>query len=637
MATTMKRKRIAALMAGVDREYQHALTTGMARATRAANADLCVFNCQGQPDGFVRDDRGERAIFDLARLADFDGAVVLLATIPTKVCRDQIRKLLDDYPEIPVVTIDVHYRDSVQVAFDDVTSVRELMEHLLDVHGAKSFALVTGPLESRVARDRYNCWLDVLKERGIDVPQEAIYDGRWVREGGLRAADQFMKELDKLPDAIVCGNDDMAFGVIDQLRKAGYHVPEDVIVTGFDARSEAVGRGLTTIRRPVRKAGELAIRTLLDWIENGRPEVDELTLPTQIVYGDSCRCPSDLARAQGCVQLLSSQQRLMEKCLRQTTDFVTALATVSTLREVANELNAFTRAWDPKEMHVCVNPDFMHLETERYPEYYPDEMMLLSGWSHGQETPVMRFPTAQLLPAFQKEREEPMALVFSPLSYMGSNLGYMVYDVEHVVSGVLPSLLLLMATSLTNISMRATMQSYANVMERMSVHDALTGLYNRRGMQKLMPPVFERAKKEGIPFAVLVCDMDDLKSVNDNFGHLSGDQAICRLGRAIRVLEKAGMTCVHISGDEFLVLGIPLHGEDADTLLERIRQSVAELNRDEPWLCDISVSMGACVAVPGAEERLEDMILRADNSMYAEKHLHHRRIGQRPKPDAYTV
>lgn len=636
MTTMIRRKRIAALMAGVDREYQLALTTGMARATRAANADLCVFNCQGQPDGFVRDDRGERAIFDLARPADFDGAVVLLATIPTKICRDQIRRLLDDYPEIPVVTIDVHYRNSVQLAFDDVTSVRELMEHLLDVHGAKSFALVSGPLESRVAKNRYNCWLEVLRERGIEVPPEAIYDGRWVREGGQHAAKQFIEKLDKLPEAIVCGNDDMAFGVIDELRRAGYSVPEDVIVTGFDARSEAVGRGLTTIRRPVRKAGELAIKTLLDWIDHGRPAVDELTLPTQIVYGDSCRCPSNLAKAQGCVQLLSEHQRLMEKCLRQTTDFVTALATVSTLRGVADELNAFTRAWNPREMHVCVNPDFMHLETERFPEYYPEEMMLLSGWSHGAETPVMRFPTAQLLPAFQQEREEPVALVFSPLSYMGSNLGYMVYDVEHVVSGVLPSLLLLMATSLTNISMRATMQSYANVMERMSVHDALTGLYNRRGMQQLMPPVFERAKAEKTPFAVLVCDMDDLKSINDNFGHLSGDQAICRLGRAIRVLEKAGLTCIHMSGDEFLVLGIPLHGEDADTLLNSIRQSVTDLNHDEPWLCNISVSMGACVDVPKADERLEDMILRADNSMYEEKYTHHRRIGQRPKPNAYT-
>lgn len=631
-----KRKRIAALMAGVDREYQHALTNGMARAARAADADLCVFNCQGQPDGFVRDDRGERAIFDLARPADFDGAVVLLATIPTKVCRDQIRKLLDDYPEIPLVTIDVRHGNSVQLAFDDVSSVRELMEHLLDVHGAKSFALVTGPQESRVARARYECCREVLAERGISVPDKAIYDGRWVREGGLHAVEHFQSHLEKMPDAIVCGNDDIAFGVIEGLCKAGYRIPEDVIVTGFDARSEAVGRGLTTIRRPVRKAGELAIQTLLQWIEEGRPQVEEVTLPTQIIYGNSCGCPHDVARSQGCVQLLSEEQRLTEKCLRQTTDFVTALATVSTLRGVSDELTAFSRAWNPREMHVCVNPDFMHMETERFPEYYPEEMMLLSGWSHGVEMPVMRFPSKNLLPTLMEEREEPVALVFSPLSYMGSNLGYMAYDVEHVVSAVLPSLLLLMATSLTSISLRATVQSYANVMERMSVHDALTGLYNRRGMQQLLPPVFDRAKADGKQFAVVVCDMDDLKSINDNFGHLSGDQAICRLGRAIRVLEKHGLTCVHISGDEFLALGVPMHGEDEETLLASLRSSIAELNHGEPWLCDISVSIGTHMAVPQGNDRMEDMILKADNSMYAEKHAHHRRIGQRPKPNAYT-
>ncbi|MBR3764996.1 MAG: GGDEF domain-containing protein [Clostridia bacterium] len=631
-----KRKSIAVLIAGVDREYQHALINGMAQAAKEADTDLCVFNCQGQPDGFVRDDQGERAIFDLARLADVDGAVVLLATIPTKACRDQIRQLLDDYPEIPLVTIDARHGKSVQVGFDDRTSVRELTEHLLDVHGARCFAVVSGPRESTLARTRAEWSLEVLRERGVNVPQEAVYDGRWVREGGLHAAEHFLEHLGELPDAIICGNNDMAFGVVEGLRSAGYRIPEDVLVTGFDARSEAVGRGLTTIRRPVREAGELAVRTLLDWIRHGRPQVDEVTLPTQIIYGNSCGCPYDVALAQGCVRQLSEEQRLTEKCLRQTTDFVTALATVSTLRGVADELNGFARAWNPREMHICVNPDYMHMETERFPAYYPDEMLLLSGWSFGAESPVMRFPTRNLLPRLTQQRDEPSALVFSPLSYMGSNLGYMVYDVEHVVSAVLPSLLLLMATSLMSISLRAAVQSYASVVERMSVQDPLTGLHNRRGMMKLMPPVFERAKAEGSPFAVVVCDMDDLKSINDRFGHLSGDKAIVRLGGAMRVLEQAGLTCVHISGDEFVAMGIPQKGENTQTLLETLRRSVENMNKNDPWLCEISVSMGAHVCIPDAEARMEELILAADNCMYAEKHLHHRRIGRQAEPNAYT-
>ena len=631
----MKRKRIAALMAGVDREYQHALTKGMARAAKAADADLCIFNCQGQPDGFVRDDRGERAIFDLPDLGTFDGAVVLLATIPTKVCRDQIRAILAQHADLPLVTIDVQYGNSVQLEFDDVVSINELMEHLLDVHGVRRFALVTGPVESRVTRARTGACRQMLASRGIELPEDAVYDGRWVREGGRKAAEQFLSRLAQAPEAIVCENDDMAFGVIEALQAAGLRVPEDVIVTGFDARQEAVGRGLTTIRRPVRKAGELAVNTLLRWMAEGRPQENEITLATQLVYGDSCGCKPEYARSRACVQLLSDERRLMEKCLRQMTDFVTALANVSTLREVNDELTAFTRMWDAREMHVCVNPEFMNGETQRFPGSYPEEMLLLSGWSMGTERPQKRFATHRLLPRLDEERDAPVALVFSPLSYMGSNLGYMAYDVEHVVSAVLPSLLLLMASSLTSLSLRAAMQGYANVLERISVHDALTGLHNRRGMQQLIPPVFERAKQEGKPFAVVCCDMDDLKSVNDRFGHLSGDQAIRRLSRAISVLEQEGLTCIHISGDEFLALGIPTRLLTPEALISRVRESVEAMNRSDVWLCDICVSAGAFVGIPKGDERVMDFVLCADNNMYEEKHLHHRRIGRKSTAATY--
>jgi len=625
-----KRKRIAAMMAGVDREYQLALTRGMARAARAAGADLCVFNCQGQPDGFVRNDRGERAIYDLPDLSRFDGAVVLLATIPTKVCRDQIRTMLDQHPELPLVTIDVRHGQSVQLGFDDAGSVRELMEHLLEVHGKRRFAVVTGPMESAVARGRYEAIMQVLSERGVPLPEAAIYDGRWVREGGRAAAESFLEKLAELPEVIVCGNDDIAFGVIEGLTAAGLRVPQDVLVTGFDARQEAVGRGLTTIRRPVRKAGELAVNTLLRWMQEGRPVEDEIILPTQLVRGESCGCPAEPSRGAACVKLLSEERRLMEKCLRQTTDFVTVLANVTTQREAGAELTAFSRLWNAREMHTCVVPTFLSDQEQDFTDTYPSEMLLLSGWSNGEEMPPRRFATKRLLPRLDEPHEEPLAIVFSPLHFMGKNMGYMVYDVEHVVSAVLPSLLLLMSSSLMSLYLRASVQAYNSKLERISVQDVLTGLHNRRGMQQIIPPVFAQAIEERRPFAVVCCDMDDLKSVNDRFGHQAGDQAIRRLGAAIRVLEADGLTCVHISGDEFLALGILEQGQTAENLLEHLRERIGQMNTKDEWLCEIVASMGAYAAVPDADEQLEDFIRYADNLMYEQKHKHHRRIGEGP-------
>jgi len=629
-----KRKRIAVLMAGVDREYQHALTKGMALAARTAGADLCIFNCQGQPDGFVRNDRGERAIFTLPDLHTFDGAVALLATIPTKVCRDQIRAMLNQRPEMPLVTIDVRHGQSVQLGFDDVSSVRELITHLLDVHGARSLAVVTGPMESWVSVMRYEATCEVLRERGIVLPENAVYDGRWGREGGRAAAESFLEKLEKMPDAIVCGNDDMAFGLYEGLQAAGLRVPEDVLVTGFDAREEAVGRGLTTIRRPVHEAGELAVNTLLDWMENGRPKEDNVTLPTHLIYGDSCGCPLHPSRAASCIELMSSEHRLIEKVLRQTTEFTTMLANVSTQRQAGEQLTEFARMWYAKEMHVCVVPNYMNGETEQFPETYPEEMLLLSGWSGDREILQQRFHTKQLVPRLEEERDEPLALVFSPLHYMENNIGYLVFDVEHVVSTVLPSLLLLMSSSLMSLYLRTTIQNYMSTLENISIHDELTGLHNRRGMKQLLPPVFEQAREEKRPFAVVCCDMDDLKAVNDNFGHQAGDQAIERLGRAIRVLEEYGLTCIHISGDEFLILGMPDVPCTAEQLLERLRASLELLNEEE-WYCKISASMGAYTAVPGEGERMEDFIRHADNGMYAQKHLHHRRLGRKPEGNPY--
>lgn len=627
----MKRKRIAVIMAGVDREYQHALTQGMARAARTAGADLLIFNCEGQPDGFIRNDRGERAIFKLPELATFDGAVVLLATIPTKICRDQIRAMMDTCPNMPIVTVDMRHGQSIQVAFDDVISVRELTEHLIDVHGARRFAVVTGPIETRVAQDRFEACRNVLLERGLELPENAVYDGRWGRDGGCKAADRFLRDLAELPDVIVCGNDDMAFGVIEGLQAAGLRVPEDVLVTGFDARQEAVGRGLTTIRRPVLEAGELAINTVMDWIANGRPDGDKITMPTELIYGESCGCPMEPERGAACVKMLSEERRLMEKVLRQTTEFTTTLSSVSTQRMAGEQLTGFARSWYAKEMHVCVVPTYMSGETEEFPETYPDEMLLLSGWSDGKEAMQQRFQTSELLPRLNEERDEPVALVFAPLHYMENNIGYLVFDVEHVVSAVLPSLLLLMSSSLMSLYLRSTVQVYMNTLERISVHDPLTGLHNRRGMQQLMPPVFEMAREQKKAFAAICCDMDDLKSINDQFGHQAGDLSISRLGRAIRVLENCGLTCIHISGDEFLVLGVPNVDCTAESLLEQLQESVRLLNDKDPWLCDISVSMGAYVAVPKAGDRLEDFLRHADNGMYVQKHLHHRRIGRKPE------
>ena len=116
-----------------------------------------------------------------------------------------------------------------------------------------------------------------------------------------------------------------------------------------------------------------------------------------------------------------------------------------------------------------------------------------------------------------------------------------------------------------------------------------------------------------------------MKYINDTFGHLVGDEAICRLSRVVRYLEKHGMICTHISGDEFLAAGIVMDEAEALYLREMLDKELARVNREEPWCCDIEAGMGVYAAVPQSAEEFGDFMSLADNQMYIDKERKKRR------------
>lgn len=614
----MRRKRIAALMAGVDQEYQQGFTWGMYSAAKEKDVDLCIFNCQGHADGFERDDSGERAIFSLPNLKDFDGAVLLLATIPTKVCSDEILQRLAEVPDMPLVTVDSQWGQSVSITFDDNSSVRELMTHLLEKHGYREFALVTGPVGTAVADNRAQAARSVIAEHGADLPADAILDGHWVREGGHQAADKLLAR-GKLPEVIVCGNDDMAFGVVERLREKGVKVPEEVAVTGFDARNEAVGRGLTTIHRPVNEAGQKAVNVLVDWMEQGRPEHSSYVMPTHTIYGDSCGCQLDGVQASRFVRLLSAERREVEQTLLKGAAFFSGISGVTDVASAGERIEEFAKAWNARQLHVCVDPDFLLEKSGKGEKPYPDEMLLLCGWSKGEVFPQQRFDTRILLPVLDQERDKPLMLIFSPLYSAGRSFGYAAFDIARAAGYGLYALLTLLSASLSSMSLHATVQSYAAALEDMSNHDVMTGMLNRRGMGQVMQPTFEKAVCEHRCFAMISLDANNMKYINDTFGHLMGDEAICRLSRVVRYLEQFGMICTHISGDEFLAAGIVQDAAEAEHLRHLLDQELARVNREDPWCCDIEAGMGVYAAVPEAIDEIGEFMSQADTQMYIDK------------------
>ena len=168
--------------------------------------------------------------------------------------------------------------NSSYVIIDNREGMNILLDYLIKV-GHKYFIFINGNKETFSARIRYETFVKKLTKNNLHFKH---YFANFSYEAGYSIA----KKLRKLPDTIICGNDLIAYGVIDAIEEKGYKVPEDVSVTGFDdiPFSRHYKPPLTTVRQPMYEMGEKAAELLLKIIE-GKEKINKgiVLLPKLVV------------------------------------------------------------------------------------------------------------------------------------------------------------------------------------------------------------------------------------------------------------------------------------------------------------------------------------------------------------------
>jgi LacI family transcriptional regulator len=178
------------------------------------------------------------------------------------------------------------------VSADNRTGTRAAVRHMVEHHGRTRLFYVAGPADAPDAQERRSAFEEALAE----YPAARLaggFEGRFAAISGQLAVREILTQSSRArPDAIVCGNDQMAIGVMRELQAAGIEVPADVAVVGFDDMhlGALMAPSLTTVRQPMRLLGERACARLLQRIADPSlpPQVERL--PTELVIRESCGC-----------------------------------------------------------------------------------------------------------------------------------------------------------------------------------------------------------------------------------------------------------------------------------------------------------------------------------------------------------
>ncbi len=161
----------------------------------------------------------------------------------------------------------------------------------------------------------------------------------------------------------------------------------------------------------------------------------------------------------------------------------------------------------------------------------------------------------------------------------------------------------------------------------LAVSDPLTGLANYRRLLDVLENETERTDRTGRLFSVLLLDLDELKKINDSYGHLVGSRAICRLADILRIHCRAVDTAARYGGDEFALVLPESQEDEAHRVANRIREVLAA-DDEQPA---ISASIGISV-YRGDGERIEKLLSEADQDLYAEKARRGRRAAAASNP-----
>lgn len=642
-----KRKVIGCIINNPESQYQSRVLDGLISQCEAYDYDLVVVSPLVDVTHFFKDYlKGDQNILNLMNFDLVDAVVVastpLLAYDGGMEAIEKVESLLCQKCKKPVIVMDSPLEDYEVVETDDAVAMEELTDHVLDVHGCNpdKIYFLTGT-EGHVSSLKRTAGCErAYAKRNLKINPDNIFYGDFWYTGGYALADRIISgELEK-PEAVIVHSDHMAMGVINRLVENGIKVPDDVIVTGYDATQEGFLNkvGVTSYIPRVTDMAASTIDRLHEILEPEAPLLPHEEKSFNIRLAASCGCEAKVDYYKDYLNSSAYKRNLdHSQGLVQDNDNVSLLIESYMMEEITNSedyqeclYRIYLRTYLLRPYHhfyLCLRDNWLDMNVS-IDNGYPENMSCVIHATpedyegrveeelHYIDDGRYRFRTELMLPQLHEERERSNVFYFVPVHFQGNTLGYAVLQCETRLrvkpTCMFRNWLRYVNTGLEMVRIRNKLISY-------SITESMTGLYNRRGMDIKVNEMFRNAVQGDSCFVMLI-DMDGLKSINDKLGHAEGDKAIIEVSSVARSVIGKNEIAVRAGGDEFYIIGVGKYDEKkVKSKIGLFEYYVNEKNRKPSKAYELSVSIGYHVCPVNGITKLEQIIRIADEAMYVNK------------------
>lgn len=624
------RKLIGVILSQPDSPYQHKLLSGIIERAFSLNYDTAVFSSFIKDELSPRWHKGESNIYNMINYSVLDGIIFVPDTMRVN---DVYKKVENDIREKftgPVVSVDIKSDCFHNIFTDDVQSIKMIISHLIEKHRLTDIAFMTGIKGHPHSTNRLTGYYEALVEHEIPIDQSRVFYGDFWYDKGEEVVSALIDDPRPMPQAIACACDAMAISVCEALKAHGYKVPEDVVVTGYDSTNEGKNYVpvITSSELPSDITGRRAINLLHSLITDTNFS-DEL-FASEITLGKSCGCHSNAAEKL-------RHKRQSQQGAAPFDDFTSSynfmLENLVSEKDIESYMK--TLAWytyligNSSDFYLCLCDNWDDLDETNNGDNYIKEgysgTMSLPLRKMGEEkrvNPELEFDIKEMLPVLYEKRPEPKAFFFSPVNFNEKCFGYAVYSGHdtHPYPDCYCKWMRYVSASLESLRRHRNLMQMHKKMEENAVTDLLTDIFNRNGFNLYSKEIFNTAKENGGCISIITGDLDNLKYINDSFGHTEGDFAIKSSADAVQSACGEGMLCFRIGGDEFVIISGSIASDDKITETKnKISEYLYKVNESANKPYSIHLSMGTFFGPVAEFESIEKPFNIADSRMFMEK------------------
>lgn len=622
------RKKVAVFSPNIYEPMTHAIQEGISKAALEHGIKVIYFASFSDSfsnkiyDQYQHYDEGDTVSFEIPDLDDFDGIIrVDLAYGPYTL------KHLDARLEsvtIPIVNVGGYDERYTNVVTNEHESFYNIVDHIIKEHGCRDIYHLAGLRERNFTQPRIDSYRKALEDNGIAYDPEKVFYGTLWHDCGDAALDYILplceKNGKKYPDAIVCANDYSAVGLIDACHKRGIEVPGDLIVTGYDGLDEA-NQGypsITTGAQPFYKSGYESICCLLKMWEGDTERKDHL-IPGELVLNQSCGCKAMTSyNIEDIRSLYTRRIDRVADLAQSTTSLILSVSSAKTMDECFREISK-NSAIDSgfTAMLLCLAP---HWEDQRVIEKdfakQDEEMTVVAGFIGPDPVKHETFRKKDILPP--DLLSDPKPYYIFAIHHLQYYMGYLIVSPQNEAHEAIfmKSWIVNLASMLENWRIRHQLNLAVQRMENLYNRDMLTNLYNRHGYEMFFSEIFKECYEKNLPIGVMMIDMDDLKLVNDNYGHAEGDYSLCTIADGMRLSAINGEVCLRTGGDEFVVLARNYTEEKASIYVKSLCEYIQKCVLRDQKIYPLRVSTGICIKMPPQDCEMNPATIRAFSEEY---------------------